>query len=96
MGLPAAKGEPPKSSSKLGDWTANLLIVGRQQLVMALSNITLLPVLLPAAPFKTLPSRLPMAVEQMLHAFRIDPPKIDAEVAMMKDCIVAPTNSGPG
>jgi hypothetical protein len=76
----------------LGDWSANLLFVGRQQVVLAVSHVTLLPVLLPAAPFKTLPARLPDGVGQMLHALRIDPTKIVAEVSAMEECIVAPTN----
>lgn len=91
IGLPADP-EPPRSTTVLGDWTANLLFIGRQQLVIAVSNITLLPVLLPAAPFKTLPSRLPDAVEQMLHALRMDRQKIAAEISAMKECVAAPTN----
>jgi hypothetical protein len=93
MGLPAlSKYEVPKSTTRLGDWTANLLVVGRQQIVLAVSNVTLLPVLLPAAPFKSLPSRLPEAVGHVLDALRIDPHKIAAEISAMNECLVAPTN----
>jgi hypothetical protein len=49
-------------------------------------------VLLPAAPFKTVPSRLPEAVGYVLDALRIDRHRIAAEVSAMEECLVAPTN----
>ena len=58
--------EGDASTGRLGDWFANLLIIRREQLVLAVSAVTLLPVLLPAAPLKTLPARLPQAVEETL------------------------------
>jgi hypothetical protein len=77
----------------LGDWYANLVIIRRQQLALAVSGITLLPVLLPAAPFKTVPSRLPEAVAEMLHALLIEPQGIASEISAMSECLVARTNS---
>jgi hypothetical protein len=89
---PRAEGAPPKSTTCLGDWSANLLIVGRQQLVLAVSNVTLLPVLLPAAPFKTLPSRVHQAVGAILHALAIDPKRVATELSAMRESFVASTN----
>jgi hypothetical protein len=66
--------------------------VARQHLVLAVSNVTLLPVLLPAAPFKTLPARIPEATGQMFQALRVDPQKIAAELSSMSECFVATTN----
>jgi hypothetical protein len=60
--------------------------------VLAVSNVTLLPVLLAAAPFKTVTSRLPEAVGPVLHALRIDKQRIDSELAAMNESVVAPTN----
>lgn len=100
MGHAVAKSEAPRSTARLGDWTANVLVSREsgkvqsrsKQLVLAVSNVTLLPVLLHAAPFKTVPSRLPEAVGQMLRALRIEPQSISSELAAMNECIVAPTN----
>ena len=36
--------EPDQSTTQMGDWTANLLIIRRQQLVLAVNNLTLLGV----------------------------------------------------
>jgi hypothetical protein len=83
----------PSSATRLGDYYANLVIIRRQQLVLAVSGITLLPVLLPAAPFKSVPSRLVEAVEEMLHALRVEPQRIASEVSAMSDCVIARTNS---
>jgi hypothetical protein len=38
----------PVSTGILGDWYANLLNIGRQRLVLCVSERTLLPVILPA------------------------------------------------
>ena len=70
-GQPCDEDAVPASTGRLGDWFANLLIVRRQQLVLAVSGVTLLPVLLPAATFKTLPQRFPVAVADMLVALGI-------------------------
>jgi hypothetical protein len=88
-----SKSEPPKSTTRLGDWYANLLIIRRQQLVLAVSSISLLPVLLPAAPFKTVPARLTRAVGEVLDALSVDRQMIASEVAAMSECGVAATNS---
>ena len=80
------------SATKLGDWTANLVIIRRQRLVLAVSGTTLLPVLLPLAPSKTLLSRFGEAVEQVLRGLKIDPARIAAEKAAMAECIVTTTN----
>jgi hypothetical protein len=85
-------GEPPRSTTRLGDWTANVLVSGRTQLVLAVSNLTLLPILLPAAPYRTVPARLPAAVGDMLRALSIDDAKVAAELAAMREPVLAPTN----
>lgn len=45
-------------SNLLGDWYATLLIVHRTWLIVAISEKTLLPVVIPAAPFKAMAPRL--------------------------------------
>jgi hypothetical protein len=49
-------------------------------------------VLLPAAPFKTLPARVAEGVAQVLDALGIDEQGIAAEVAAMRECVVTTTN----
>ena len=81
------------SDTRLGDWTANLLFIGRQQIVLGVNNKTLLPVLLPIAPNKTLLPRFTEAVGEMLMAIGVENRKaVLAEMSAMAESIVAPTN----
>lgn len=84
---------PLSDASRLGDWFANLLVIRRQQIVLAVSEVTLLPVLLPAAPFKTIPQRVPVAVEEMLLALGIERARVAEEIAAMAECRIEKTNS---
>jgi hypothetical protein len=86
-------GQPPTSTTRLGDWFANVVIVGRQHLVLAVSGVSLLPVLVPAAPYKTMIPRFVEATGQVLRTLKIEEAKIVAEVNAMLDMIVAPTNN---
>lgn len=63
---------PSRSTTVLGDWYANLLYVNGRQLILCVSEKTLLPVLIEARDAKSFPERLPNAVAQMLHALGID------------------------
>jgi hypothetical protein len=84
------QGEPPHSTTRLGDWHANRLIVHRQHLVLAVSSKTLLPVVVFAAPYKSLLSRLTEAACQLLRALNVDEAKIASEEEAMRDSAVAP------
>jgi hypothetical protein len=88
----AEDGEPPKSTTRLGDWHANLLIVRRQHLVLAVSGVTLLPVLVPAAPYKTMMARFAEGAGQVLRALHVDEAKVIAEESAMHDYVVTTTN----
>lgn len=83
---------PPKSSTRLGDWCANAVSVRRQHVVLAVSGITLLPVLVEAAPYKTMTSRFVVAMSEILRAIGVRDPDICAEVEAMRELVVAPTN----
>jgi hypothetical protein len=85
-------GPQPKSTTRMGDWTANLFFIGRQQLVLAVNNATLLPVLLPIAPAKTFQTRFIEAAGEMLMALGIDRAKVLAEMSAMNECAFAPTS----
>jgi len=93
LGPARVEADQVTSTTKLGDWTANLFFIGRQQLVLGVNNKTLLPVLLPIAPNKTLLPRFTEAAGEMLMALGIDRQQALSEMAAMNECIVAPTNS---
>jgi hypothetical protein len=70
--MKAAPGEsPPSSTGRLGDWYASLLVVHSAHLVLCLSERTLLPVIVPAKDIATLPTRLPLAVGEILQAIGV-------------------------
>lgn len=87
------EGDTRGSDTRLGDWTANLFSIGRQQIVLGVNNKTLLPVLLPIAPSKTFLPRFVEAAGEMLMAIGVtNRMAVLVEMAAMGDCIVAPTN----
>lgn len=87
------EGDDRASDARLGDWTAHLFFIGRQQLVLGVNNTTLLPVLLPVAPNKTFIPRFAEAAGEMLMAIGIeDRQAVLAEMSAMGECLVAPTN----
>jgi hypothetical protein len=85
-------GEPPKSTTRLGDWYANVLVIRRQHVVLAVSGVTLLPVLVLAAPYKTMVPRIAEAAGQVLRALKIAEDKIAAEEEAMREAIMTTTN----
>jgi hypothetical protein len=74
-----------ESTTRLGDWYANLVHVGRLQLVLGVSERTLLPLVLPAAPIGTLVPRLRVGAAQLLRALGIAKEDIAREDAAMDD-----------
>jgi hypothetical protein len=72
-------------TTRLGDWTCNLLYTPVGQLVLAVAERTLLPVILPARTSSTLTRRFPGAVREVLVALGVPEPLIDAEVEAMGD-----------
>lgn len=86
------EGDKRASDTRLGDWTAHLFVIGRQQLVLGVNNKTLLPVLLPIAPNKTFISRFAETAGEIMMAIGVDRKAVLAEMAAMNECIVATTN----
>lgn len=83
---------PPASTTRLGAWGANVVGVRRQHVVLAVSAVTLLPVLVPAAPYKTMVARFAEGAGQVLRALKIDEAQVRAEENAMRDYVVATTN----
>jgi hypothetical protein len=91
---PAISADDPaaRSRSRLGDWYANAVVVRRRHIVLAVSGVTLLPVLLPAAPYKTMIGRFADAAGEVLRALGIPEAKVVEELSGLHDLVVAPTN----
>jgi hypothetical protein len=76
---------PIDPTTRLGDWYANLLHIGRLQLVLGVSERTLLPVVVPAAPISSLVPRLRLRLAHVLGALGIAKEDIAREDAAMEN-----------
>jgi uncharacterized protein DUF6933 len=80
-------------ATRLGDWYGTLLFTLPERLVLCVSEQTLLPVLLPAAPFSSLPARLPRAVSEVLTGLGADRTSTQEECEAMSPVVVGRTAS---
>lgn len=83
----------PEPTTRLGDWYANLVHVGRQQFVLAISDRTLLPVVVLASPGTSLVPRLRAAIVELLGALGIPGAAIETEHAAMTESRFGRTNN---
>ena len=74
---------PPVSSSTLGDCCATVL-AWRPQVALFVNETTLLPVLFPFAPSKTVIERFPIHLAVVLDALGVDAWFIDREIAQWR------------
>lgn len=84
---------PPPSSTRLGDWYANLVYVGREQFVLAVSEKTFLPVVSEAAPISTLADRLRSAVRDVMRGIGVPHGDVEKEDIAMNEVVFARTAS---
>lgn len=95
--LDRLKAEPVTDSGQagtvLGDWCANLVRVGRTQVVLAVSERTLLPVVVPAKEGRTLVPRLAQALEPLLMSLDVPAQEIAAERRAMQQSVIGKTTS---
>jgi hypothetical protein len=95
--LKAMKATPEVSlqpaRNRLGEWTANLIRVGRVQLVIAVSEPTRMGVAIDAAPYASVPSRLCDALLAALLDLGIEPADALAEIGSMLPLQIAVTSS---
>ena len=92
-GLTESSGSSQAASTLLGDWYANILFVRPQQLVLCVSERTLLPVVLPAKASDTLVTRLPEATADVLAALSVSPAAVQAEHQAMQVARIGRTSS---
>ena len=83
---------PVTPSTRLGDWYAHLLFT-RPQLVLCVSERTLLPVLVPARDGGGLVQRLREGVGQVLRTLDVPDAVIAAEQSVMSQAIIGKTRS---
>lgn len=82
---------PPASTTRPGDLYANLLHIGRTQLVLAVSERTFLPALVPAAPANTLIPRLRDGILEVLRALDVSEGALREEQAAMGTVAIGKT-----
>lgn len=83
--------EPP--TTRLGDWYATLVYEGREQLVLCVSERSLLPVVVPAREARTLVPRFQDAFAELLVLLGISTADIERERAEMADARIGRTAS---
>jgi len=83
---------PPSSSGVLGDWYVNLLNLGRQRLVLTVSERSLLPVLMPARNDE-FPGRFPEYLYRVLLLTDIPERAAAVEAQDAKESVFARTAS---
>ncbi|MBQ0936315.1 DUF6933 domain-containing protein [Ideonella paludis] len=86
---PDSESVPP--DTVLGDWYANLIRVGRTQVVLAVRERSLLPVVVPARDGHALVQRLSDALGPMLTAIGVPTADADAECRAMQHWAVGKT-----
>jgi len=75
----------------LGDWYANLLLARPQQLILAVSELTLLPVVIPARDSSSIVPRLAAAAGAILHALGVPDDAIRDERGQMVEAAIGKT-----
>jgi len=90
---PSSDNSSPEAPGALGHWYANLLQIQGKPHVLALSERSLLCVVLPAAPYADLLARFPLALEDLLRHLSFPQTLISAELRHYGQICVAPTVS---
>lgn len=89
--LPQTAADGDTSDTALGDWYVNRLTLGRQPLLLLVSEKSRLAILTPARGIKLLPGRLSQLVASRLDRLRVSDACIRAEVRAMENVSVGRT-----
>ncbi len=92
VGTPKPAGEADPVTTRLGSWYATLAR-WRPNVALFVSEATLLPVLVPAAPARSLVVRFPAALAEVLEGHGVPAAWINEELAQMDDLVTAKTAS---
>jgi hypothetical protein len=93
LGTPVAEPELRAPTTVLGNWYANTLNVGRLRLLLCVSELTLLPVIIPAKDLNRFPDRLRDALTAMLIELRIPQDQLMREITEMNSHQISRTAS---
>ena len=85
--------EAPEPTTRLGDWYANVAMIGRRPFVLAVSERTFLAVVLPLAPAATLRARFREQVGEVLVHLQIGDTGFASEMAAMQESVLGKTAS---
>lgn len=89
----APEPDTSQADTVLGDWYANLVHVGRSQFVLAVSERTLLPMVVPAKEGRTLVQRLAQELESVLMSLDVPAQEVIAECQAMQQAAIGKTMS---
>ena len=84
---------PLPPTTKLGDWYANILCTRPKQLILCVSERTLLPLLFEATGTSPIDARIREALTKMMRSLAVSDDKIEAELLAMTDMVVSTTAS---
>jgi hypothetical protein len=84
---------PAPAANRLGGWTANLIRASRRQFVLAVNDATRFGVLIDAAPYAEIPSRLVQRVFKALQYIGVSDDLAAAEAQALEAPEFAATNS---
>ncbi len=88
---PDLSAAPP--TTVLGDWYANVVTLARRPYVLAVSERTFLPVIVPLREATTLRVRVQEQVGQVLLRLRIPQEQFEREITAMNECGLGTTES---
>jgi hypothetical protein len=80
-----------QSTTRLGDWYANDIVLSRKQFILCVSSTSRLAVVVDAAPYATFPDRLSDAVTEVLRIIGVNESKIQEERQQMREFALAKT-----
>jgi len=80
------------STGALGDWYANVLS-WRRPVALFVNARSLLPVVVPLAPARSVVERLPVAFGDVARSVGVDGPTLDREIVEMDSYVLAKTES---
>lgn len=85
--------DPGHSTTALGDWYGNVIYMGRQPLILAVSERSLLSLLMPARELDQLPGHLTRTLVEKLQRMGVSETTIRQEISKMDPVIYAKTAS---
>jgi hypothetical protein len=87
----AVADDPGEATHALGHWYANVLTFNRAAFVLAISERSLLSVVLEGAPFNSLVVRFPLALARLLQALAVPESQVLRELQSMSPLAIAGT-----